>query len=46
MVTIRSTTYCEAEDCAGHVTQQDYPGMKVVVTDDPARPLALVPNDD
>jgi hypothetical protein len=45
MVTLRSTTYCDESNCKGHVEVIDYPGQRLVLTDDPALPLALIPDD-
>lgn len=42
MSRITSTTYCEDPGCRGHTTIHEYPGQRVVMTDDPALPLALV----
>lgn len=44
MVTITSTEYCTAIDCPGHREVFDHPGMDLVLTDDMAMPLALVPS--
>jgi hypothetical protein len=46
MVTVRSTTFCENEDCPGHEEVKDYPGMKIVIGDEPGQPLRMVPEED
>lgn len=42
MTTVTSTVYCEAPDCPGHRRTWEVDG-RVVLTDDPARPLAVEP---
>lgn len=37
---VRSTTYCDDDRCPGHVRTETYRG-RVVLTDDPAMPLAV-----
>lgn len=46
MTTIRSTSYCDDPNCPGHVTVQEHPGQRVVLTNDPSRPLALIPEEE
>ena len=45
MTKIVSVVYCDAEDCPGHRTERDYPGKRLVMTDNPARPFALEDED-
>lgn len=42
--TVTSTTFCDDPDCEGHRTTRTYPG-RIVLTDDPAAPLAVVSDD-
>ena len=45
MTRITSTAYC-SDTCPGHVTVKDYPGQAVVLTEDNALPLALIPEEE
>jgi hypothetical protein len=46
MVMIRSTNFCEDENCKVHVHERDYPVKLLVITDDQAKPLALVDDEE
>lgn len=43
--TLTSTTYCDDENCQGHITRHFYPNQRMVLTFDAENPVQMMPED-